>query len=100
MTRGGTARRDWLLDLPCGERRALLEAMTHRQRCSLGRHWLLWAHIGQLPPPGDWFGWMVMAGRRRVPPASESARSLKWSKRNGQNGHDRPADGRGEGGRL
>lgn len=59
----GTARRDWLLGLSCGERRAVLEAMTPRQLCSFPRHWLLWAHIGQLPPPGEWFGWMVMAGR-------------------------------------
>jgi len=81
MTRGGTARRDWLLGLSCGERRAVLEAMTLRQLCSFPRHWLLWAHIGQLPPPGEWFGWMVMAGRGfGKTRAGESARSSKWSK--------------------
>lgn len=81
MMPGGTARRDWVLGLSCGERRAVLEAMTLRQLCSFPRHWLLWAHIGQLPPPGEWFGWMVMAGL--LPRAS--ARSSEWSKRYGQN---------------
>ncbi|WP_374406899.1 DNA-packaging protein [Pelagerythrobacter sp.] len=61
--RGGVARRLWLESLPPGERRTLLEAMSERQLRAFDRHWLLWAHAGQLPPPGEWFGWLVMAGR-------------------------------------
>lgn len=35
----------------CGGKRAAL------------RHWLLWADPRQLPPPGDWRSWLIMAGR-------------------------------------
>ena len=52
-----------LLKLNPPERRALLERMSDRQRRSLGTHWRLWAHDGQLPPDGDWNCWLVMAGR-------------------------------------
>nr|WP_236553088.1 terminase family protein [Sphingomonas sp. 8AM] len=29
----------------------------------LEQHWALWAHEGQLPPPGDWRVWLMQAGR-------------------------------------
>lgn len=56
-------RREHLLELEPAERRAALKAMSARQRDSLRTHWRLWAHSGQLPPPGDWSIWLIMAGR-------------------------------------
>jgi phage terminase large subunit-like protein len=41
----------------------LLRAMNHEQLSALRTHWQLWAHEGQLPPPGDWLGWLILAGR-------------------------------------
>jgi phage terminase large subunit-like protein len=52
-----------LLKLDPPERMARLRAMNHRQRLRLLPYWRLWAHDGQLPPPGDWHTWVIMAGR-------------------------------------
>lgn len=57
------SRADYLLGLPAAERRALLGAMSQHQRHALRCHWRLWAHEGQLPPEGDWLGWLILAGR-------------------------------------
>jgi phage terminase large subunit-like protein len=57
------SRLDFLLSLEPIERRAMLRAMDWRQRGALRTHWRLWAHAGQLPPPGAWHGWLIMAGR-------------------------------------
>ncbi|MDE2435559.1 MAG: DNA-packaging protein [Sphingomonadales bacterium] len=54
---------EYLVGLPAAERRALLEAMSDRQRRALRTHWRVWAHEGQLAPPGDWHAWLIMAGR-------------------------------------
>lgn len=45
------------------ERRALMDRLSERQRQPLRRYWPLWAHEGQLPPEGDWLGWLILAGR-------------------------------------
>ena len=52
-----------LLRLDPTERAARLRAMSHRLRLRLLPYWRLWAHEGQLPPPGDWHTWIILAGR-------------------------------------
>jgi phage terminase large subunit-like protein len=48
--------------LPPKERRKLLVWFRDRlDEFALG--WLFWARPGQLPPPGDWRTWLLMAGR-------------------------------------
>ena len=37
--------------------------LTGEERIALEAHWPSWAHGGQLPPPGAWRTWVVMAGR-------------------------------------
>lgn len=56
-------RRAYLTGLSRPELRKALARMSDRQRRSLRTHWQLWAHPGQLPPPGEWLGWLIMAGR-------------------------------------
>ena len=63
MSKRSDSRAAYLLSLPADERRALLNAMSERQRHSLRHHWRLWAHDGQLPPGGDWLAWLILAGR-------------------------------------
>ena len=53
----------YLLQLETTERQRLLATMSKRQQQSLRHHWRLWAHDGQLPPPGDWQTWLILAGR-------------------------------------
>ena len=60
-----TASRDAeeLLQLQPAKRAAALRRMTARQRLALRRYWRVWARPEQLPPPGPWPLWLIMAGR-------------------------------------
>ncbi|WP_162290988.1 terminase large subunit domain-containing protein [Erythrobacter colymbi] len=44
-------------------RRRLIEAMNREERNSFAYVWEYMARPEQLPPPGDWRVWMIMAGR-------------------------------------
>jgi len=52
-----------LLSLPEPERLAALRQLSEPQREEFRTHWKLWARERQLPPPGDWSTWLVLAGR-------------------------------------
>lgn len=52
-----------LLDLAMPERLAHLRRLSEDERRELGFHWQLWARPAQLPPPGDWRLWLILAGR-------------------------------------
>jgi phage terminase large subunit-like protein len=49
--------------LPRAERRALLKGLKPGEMESLVSDWVMWARPGQVPPPGDWRVWLLMAGR-------------------------------------
>ncbi|WP_201296422.1 DNA-packaging protein [Sphingomonas sp. AX6] len=49
--------------LPEDELRRVLNMLTDRQARELHKRWPLWAHAGQLAPPGDWRVWLIRAGR-------------------------------------
>lgn len=40
-----------------------MRSVHPRRLAVLNRHFPDWAHPGQLPPPGDWRVWVIMAGR-------------------------------------
>lgn len=63
MSKATESRAAYLLGLAPAARAALLSAMSDKQRRALRTHWLLWAHAGQLAPPGEWQTWLIMAGR-------------------------------------
>lgn len=52
-----------LAALPPGERRARLAALGSREAYGLLHDWAFWARPGQIAPTGDWFCWLVLAGR-------------------------------------
>ena len=58
---------DWrlrlLLGMPERERLAGLTELTEAERRELAHHWPLFARPEQLPPPGDWRIWLILAGR-------------------------------------
>ena len=54
---------DTLLDLDEPVRLAALRQLSEEERRELRYHWQLWARERQLPPPGDWTTWLIMAGR-------------------------------------
>ncbi|MFN4113774.1 MAG: DNA-packaging protein [Sphingomonadaceae bacterium] len=56
-------RRKWLVNQAEDPWPTVIPAMNERQRTALPRHWHYQAHAGQLPPPGIWHCWLVMAGR-------------------------------------
>lgn len=49
--------------LPDDERRALLDGLSDRDADDLLHDWRFWARPDQLPPPGDWRTWLILAGR-------------------------------------
>lgn len=52
-----------LLALAQPERLAALRELSDEQRKAFRSHWRLWARERQLPPPGDWTTWLILAGR-------------------------------------
>lgn len=49
--------------IPPGERIRKLSGFNPEERRELATHWQLWARPEQLPPPGEWRTWLIMAGR-------------------------------------
>jgi hypothetical protein len=45
------------------ERDRLLGGLTQKQCIRLAHDWRFWARADQLPPPGDWITWLILAGR-------------------------------------
>lgn len=52
-----------LNDLTLEERREKLRTLSEAEREEVQTHWQIWARSEQLPPPGDWRTWLIMAGR-------------------------------------
>ena len=53
----------WLASLPEALRRDLVATLTPGQAETLLHDWRFWARPSQLPPPGDWRVWLLLAGR-------------------------------------
>lgn len=49
--------------LPSTERSAILASLTDADCVALLYDWQFWARDKQLPPPGDWRFWIILAGR-------------------------------------
>lgn len=45
------------------ERRKLLAGLSEQEIADVKYAWRLWARPSQLPPPGDWSYWLILAGR-------------------------------------
>ena len=58
-----STRLAWLASAPPEYRRQLVELLDENEREEFAYHWELWARREQLPPPGDWYIWLVLAGR-------------------------------------
>ena len=49
--------------LPEQEREKLLQSLTEEEANELLYDWKFWARPKQLPPGGDWYVWLILAGR-------------------------------------
>lgn len=52
-----------VLALPEAQRNQFLSSLTTKEKASLNWRWPFWARQNQLPPEGDWFIWLISAGR-------------------------------------
>ena len=52
-----------LASLPEHQRNQILSELSDEEAAELEYDWNAWARPNQLPPPGDWNYWMLMAGR-------------------------------------
>lgn len=55
--------RNALIALDEPARLRALRQLSEEERRELRYHWKLWARERQLPPPGDWTTWLILAGR-------------------------------------
>ncbi len=58
-----TEEDDWYVELRDGEPAEFAKALSQDERNEFGLTWNVQAHSGQLPPPGDWSVWLILAGR-------------------------------------
>ena len=49
--------------LPPEQQQAELEKLSSEAQAALLHDWRFWARPDQLPPPGDWRTWLILAGR-------------------------------------
>lgn len=52
-----------LSELSVAELRKLKTSLTPEEKAALVYDWKSWARADQLPPKGDWDGWLMLAGR-------------------------------------
>lgn len=52
-----------LASLPASERAKALATLTDEEAADIAADWKFWARPDQLPPPGAWSGWLILAGR-------------------------------------
>ena len=53
----------WLTSLPEKQRKKFLAELSAREKAQLLFKWSWWARPNQLPPEGDWFIHLILAGR-------------------------------------
>lgn len=63
LVRGHQSPAERLVRLPRTERRRIIKSMTDDELEALLYDWHFWARPEQLPPPGDWTTWGIVAGR-------------------------------------
>lgn len=63
MTCERTYSASYLRNLPEEERNAKLASLSDAEIVALKYDWQFWARDKQLPPEGDWFIWLILAGR-------------------------------------
>ncbi len=54
---------DWLADENDTVQQRIVAALNQEERNEFDYHWSMLARPAQLPPPGDWRTWLIMAGR-------------------------------------
>lgn len=57
------SEQSWIESLSPDQLRQLRASLTDQEAAALSYAWSRWARPSQLPPAGDWDGWLVMAGR-------------------------------------
>ena len=49
--------------MPLKRRKTILATLTPAEKAALFYLWPFWARAEQLPPEGDWYVWLILAGR-------------------------------------
>lgn len=57
------SEKSWIESLRADQRERLKSELTPEEQALLLYDWPRWARPKQLPPPGDWDGWLVLGGR-------------------------------------
>lgn len=62
------------------ERLELIKSLSVKEKAALYYNWEFWARDKQLPPQGDWFIWLLLAGRGAGKTRSLNELVRKWAK--------------------
>lgn len=63
MTQSNASLAESIASLPAWERTRILGSLTPAEAERLAHDWRFWARANQLPPPGNWATWLLLAGR-------------------------------------
>lgn len=63
------------------QRFTVLSRLTRLQQIELRERWQVWAHGGQIAPPGDWRVWLIRAGRGFGKTRAGSEWVSEWARR-------------------
>jgi len=63
MSNRELSRAEIVATLPAERRTAFWSSLSPDERANLEFEWGFWARKSQLPPPGDWSNWLILAGR-------------------------------------
>lgn len=66
--------------LPESDRTELLATLTPKQANAFLYDWLFWARPDQIAPPGDWFVWVILAGRGWGKTRTGAEQTRRWVK--------------------
>jgi phage terminase large subunit-like protein len=78
---------DYLASLPIQTRQKFLKTLSNDEAATLLYDWKFWARASQLPPEGDWFGWLLRSGRG----AGKTRTGAEWIIQRARDGYKRIA---------
>lgn len=76
-------RAEWFATLPASTRQEFYRRLSPAETAQLPYLWTFWARPAQLPSPGEWRGWLIMAGRRWGKTRA-GAEWVRWKVESGQ----------------
>lgn len=73
---------DLVGSLPLPEILSAIEGLSDAEAYALLHDWRLWARPKQLPPPGNWYVWLILSGRGFGKTRTANELVIEWARQN------------------